>query len=238
MSELAGPNNIVACRLWLISDPISRSLLSTLTVIDSAKLIGLHCSRCPFGKIIYHFKTVAYAFRLNSFRWNFRRFDLDFWQKLYFWSDLRGVVKNYRDRFYFSKSTKLRNLRLSLLGNNSTPLQHISSCASTTLEIIFGQRLSSFVAFCLITFALWNYLTCSQFLISEIKKSLRRLYLKMWRLLRLSNIVIGQKRLNRNRLVSRNFLPSCGDFLNKFGWNSSYPQIPNSQTYMVEHLQS
>lgn len=162
MSELAGPNNIVACRLWLISDPISRSLLSTLTVIDSAKLIGLHCSRYPFGKIIYHFKTVAYAFHLNSFRWNFRRFDLEFWQKLYFWSDLRGVIENYRDRFYSWKSTKLRNLRLCLLWNSSTPLQNISSSASTTLEIIFGQRLSSFVVFCLITPELWNDLTCSQ----------------------------------------------------------------------------
>lgn len=149
MSELAGPNNIVACRLWLISDPISRSLLSTLTVIDSAKLIGLHCSRCPFGKIIYHFKTVAYAFRLNSFGWNCRRFDKNFWQKLYLWSDLRGVIENYRDRFYFSKSTKLRHIRLCILWNNSTPLQNISSSASTTLEISFGQRLSSFVAFCL-----------------------------------------------------------------------------------------
>lgn len=170
MNELAGPNNIVACRLWLISDPISRSLLSTLTVIDSAKLIGLHCSCYPFGKIIYHFKTVAYAFSLNSFRWNFRRFDLEFWQKLYFGSDLRDVIKNYRDRFYFSKSTKLRSLLLCLLRNNSIPLQYISSSASTTLEIVFGQRLSSFVAFCLIIPALWNDLTCSRWVLQSDKR--------------------------------------------------------------------
>lgn len=143
MSELAGPNNIVACRLWLISDPISRSLLSTLTVIDSAKLIGLHCSRYHFGKIIYHFKTVAYAFRLNSLRWNCRRFDLEFWQKLYFWSDLRGVIENYRDRFYSWKSTKLRNLRLCLLWNNSTPLQNISSSWSFSVNTL--DRSSHFV---------------------------------------------------------------------------------------------
>lgn len=119
---------------------------------------------------------------------------------------------DYRDRFYFWKSTKLINLRLSLLRNNSTPPQYISSRASTTLEIIFGQHLSSFVAFCLIPPALWNDLTCSQFLTSEIKKVSEGYIWRLWRLLSCPILSLAKNGWTEIALWVGTFCPVVGAF--------------------------
>lgn len=126
---------------------------------------------------------------------------------------IRNVIKKYRDRFYLSKNYKSTILSPSKYEYTSSALPH-------TLPLGFYRRIL-FYHFHPLKLSLFS----SRFLSSEIKKTRGHVW-RLWRMLKLSDVVLGQKPLNRKCHVSRCFFAQLWGLVLEQIWlrHVSYPK--------------